>query len=101
MLSFGMARKLPALPDGYMATETAQGRVVHPKSVNPAAVKKYARTQTLDVIDMVDADGRMMAEPRPAPAGAFTTLWMWSMRSKVLSRAGDVSRSCVKVCPIF
>lgn len=84
--------KLPVIPDGYTKTLTSKGMVIHPKLFTPESVKSNARRGTLAVLDMTDADGRLLAIKEPEPKrGVMATVFDIGGAFKSIKSSGDVS----------
>jgi hypothetical protein len=81
---------VPALPDGYVKTQTLRGTVIHPKNVSPAAVKRYARTRTLDVLDMTNPDGSLVAPARQKHSALGVAVDVINT-TKSIKSSGDIS----------
>lgn len=90
---YAKGEKVPALPDGYVATKMGDGScVIHPESVPVETIRSYARNNLLDVLDMTDADGVPVVPSLRAPedAGVFDGVPSEPRRPGVLRTAADV-----------
>lgn len=83
--------RMPSVPSGYTKTQVTGGDyVIHPKSVTRVQVRKLARMNTLEVLDMTDADGHPFISPSRPRATAGRTAVDIINATKSLKSAADL-----------